>query len=188
MSEANETIRLLIGRLFLSNTDNREQKGALLINHLESLNLETNTILKTQVINDLVNLSICCLNMVDSREQMYLDKVKESSSKINSLAINLALGGERSARMLKEVKTSLENLETELTDIKHGYKRRADQVDKADFQEWVKDENIVIERITDLWNIRDINHEWLTYSKDILKSWYKEVQPSVKLKNGRPKN
>ena len=65
--------------------------------------------------------------------------------------------------------------------------KRTDQVDKAEFQKWVQDENIIIDRITDLWSIESINTEWLTYSKEILKNWYKEAQPKVKLKSGRPK-
>lgn len=65
--------------------------------------------------------------------------------------------------------------------------KRTDQVDKAEFQKWVQDENIIIDRITDLWSIESINTEWLSYSKEILKNWYKEAQPKVKLKSGRPK-
>ena len=71
--------------------------------------------------------------------------------------------------------------------IKHGVEKREDQIDKMEFQKWAQDENIIIDRITDLWDIQSINPEWLAYSKVILKNWYKEAQPNVKLKSGRPK-
>ena len=60
--------------------------------------------------------------------------------------------------------------------IKHGVEKREDQIDKMEFQKWAQDENIIIDRITDLWDIQSINPEWLAYSKVILKNWYKVSQ------------
>lgn len=64
---------------------------------------------------------------------------------------------------------------------------RADQQARQNFKDFIVNNNVVISKITDLWSIREINAEWLTFQRGTLKKWYKEAMPNTKLKGGRPK-
>lgn len=65
---------------------------------------------------------------------------------------------------------------------------RQDGIAKSAFQAHVRDNNIVVERMTDFQGGAYVNGAlWNSYENNTLKKWYKEAMPNVTLKAGKPK-
>ena len=63
---------------------------------------------------------------------------------------------------------------------------RKDQSEKIEFQSFIKENRIIIERTDDIRGILGMKTEWLQRANTTLKSWYKEAMPHVQLKSGNP--
>jgi hypothetical protein len=73
----------------------------------------------------------------------------------------------------------------ELEKIKSSYQNRQDVLDKKTFQEWCKNESVVIEKIQEIESMAGFPLS-INYAMETLKNWYKEAMPHVELKGGRP--
>lgn len=59
---------------------------------------------------------------------------------------------------------------------------------KAAFQEYVRQNNVIIEQAGDLLDVVYPDDSlWLEYKLETWKSWYKEAMPDIKLKSGNPR-
>lgn len=80
---------------------------------------------------------------------------------------------------------SIHNEKIRLMD--EGYKSRQDFIDKENFINWIKTNNIVVKNIPDL--LSNYRSTWPLsndYTRETIKNWYLEAMPDVKLKGGRP--
>ncbi len=85
---------------------------------------------------------------------------------------------------LEEVNQKHAAQDEKLKKITESHKNIKSQRHREEFKNWVSTHNIVIERVTDLWDFKAINTDWLHYQKATLRKWYKEAMPDVVLKRG----
>lgn len=91
---------------------------------------------------------------------------------------------QRTERLKKELEIANEFV----SKVTNGKSKRADQVDKRNFIEWVLKNDIVVNNTAELLNqVKENGPAIHTYRPEVYKAWYKEAMPHVVFRSGRPK-